>query len=210
MAQVTWSSSAFQLPEFAAEELTPDKLLPGGARLDAAQFNAEDAQTIVLAAGAVSAGSNRTLNLAAALRFPIPAGTVLDFGAGEFCTLVNGAAQGATSISGVTVAADLEGGESVLFRGVLPRKPVTAGVLVGRSFAERDSNLGFGPADVTTPDDQIFLTAFAVPDAAINPDVTLLRHGTLIYEDKLPDWSALSAQAKAAIRARYQCVRSAN
>lgn len=209
MAQVTWSSSAFQLPEFAAEELTPDKLLPGGARLNAAQFDAEDAQTITLAAGAVTAGSNRTLNLTAALRFPIPAGTILDFGAGELCTLTNGAAQGATSITGVTVAADLEGGESTLFRGVLPSKPVMAGILVGRTFAERNSNTGFGPADVATPDDQIFLTAFAVTDAAINPDVTLLRHGTLIYEDKLPNWSTMNAQTQAAIRARYQCIRSA-
>lgn len=209
MAQVTWSSSAFQSPAWMAEELAPEKLMPGGARLDAAQFPAEDQQTITLAAGAVAVGSNRTLNLTAALQFNIPAGTILDFGAGEFCTLVNGATKGATSITGVTVAADLEGGESYVFRGVSTRKPVDSGILVGRTFTERSNGVGFGPADVATPDDQIFLTAFGVTDAAVNPDVTLLRHGTLIYENLLPNWSTLTSQQQAAIRARYQCIRSA-
>jgi hypothetical protein len=62
---------------------------------------------------------------------------------------------------------------------------------------------------VTTPDDELFLTAFSVPDLAQNADVTLVRHGTLIYEDKLPGWAGLASNAKAAIRARYQCIRSA-
>lgn len=209
MAQVTWTSYAFQLPEFAAEEFTPEKLIPGGARLDAAQFNAEDAQTITLAAGVVTAGSNKTLTLTTALSNHIPAGYILDFGAGEFCTLTNGATKGATTITGVTVAADLEGGESVVYRGVAPRKPVDAGILVGRTYTERDAGTGYGLADVATPDDEIFLTAFGVIDAAINADVTLLRHGTRIYEDKLPGWASLSAGQKAAIRSRYHCIKSA-
>lgn len=209
MAQVTWTSYAFQLPEFAAEELTPEKLIPGGARLDASQFNAEDAQTITLAAGAVTAGSNKTLTLTTALQFDIPAGYTLDFGSGEFATLTTKASKGATTITGVTLAADLEGGESVLFKGVLPRKPIQAGLLVGRTYAERDAGTGYGPADVSTPDDEIFLIAYGITDAAINPDVTLLRHGTLIYEDKLPGWSSLASNAKAAIRSRYHCIKSA-
>jgi hypothetical protein len=209
MAQVTWTSYAFQLPEFAAEELSPETLIPGGARLDAAQFNAEDAQTITLVAGAVTAGSNKTLTLTAPLSFDIPAGTILDFGSGEFCTLNNGAKKGATTITGVTVAADLEGSESVVFKGVLPRKPIRAGILVGRTYAERDAGTAYGPADVATPDDEIFLVAFGVTDAAISSDVTLLRHGTLIYEDKLPDWASLASNVKAAIRSRYHCLKSA-
>lgn len=208
MAQVTWSSSGFSVPAWAAEELTPTKLMPGGARLDPAQFLAADAQVITLIAGAIASGANRTLTLTAALKFDIPAGYILDFGAGEFCTLTRGATKGATQILGVTVASDLEGGESATFAGVSPRKPIDSGVLVGRTFAERDAGTGFGLATVAS-DEEIFLLAFGVDDANINPDCTLLRHGTLIYEDKLPNWATLTTQERTAIRARYQCIRSA-
>jgi len=167
--------------------------------------------TIVLAAGAVTAGNNKTLNLTAPLQHSIPAGFILDFGAGEFCNLVNGATKGTSAITGVTVAADLEGGESATFRGVSPRKPIAAGLLVGRTFTERDAGTGYGVASVAagSVDDEIFLTAFGVMDANINADVTLLRHQTLIYEDKLPNWASLSADAKFAIRSRYHCIQSA-
>lgn len=209
MAQVTWTSSAFECPAFAAEELTPDKLIPGGARINPAAFNAEDAQTLTLAAGAVTAGSNKTLTLTAAIAHDIPAGYILDFGSGEFCTLVNGASKDATTITGVTVAADLEGGESITYPGISPRKPIAAGTLIGRTYTERDAGTAYGVADVATPDDEIFLVAFGATDAAINPDVTLLRHGTLIYENKLPNWATLTTNQKAAIRARYHCIKSA-
>lgn len=207
MAQVTWSSSGFSMPAWAAEELSFDKLIPGGSRLDVTQFPASDAQTVTLAAGAVTAGSNRTLTLASALKYDIPAGYILDFGSGEFCSLTRGAMKGVTSIAGVTVAADLEGGESATFPGVSPRKTIDSGVLVGRTYAERDAGTGFGLATVAS-DDEIFLLAFGVDDANINPDCTLLRHGTLVYEDKLPNWATMTTEQKAAIRSRYDCIKS--
>lgn len=88
------------------------------------------------------------------------------------------------------------------------RKPVTAGTLVGRTFADRAAGTGFGIAAVLT-DQEIFLTAFTVQDALINSDVALLRHGTLVYEDLIPGWATLTADEQAAIRARYQCIVSA-
>lgn len=131
MALVQFSpQSNFSLPAFAAEELTPDRLMPGGARLIAAQF--------------------------------------------------------------------LTGNQ----------KEVDAGTLVGRTFAERDARTAFGAADVAA-DEEIFLTAFTVVDATIKPDVTLLRHGTLIYEDLLPNWATLTVAQRTAIRSRYRCIRSA-
>jgi hypothetical protein len=181
--------------------------MPGGARIDPSQFLAADSFVLTLVAGAIVAGANRTLNLTSALRFDIPAGYILDFGQGEFCTLTRGARKGATQITGVTVAADLEGGESATFAGVSPRKPIDSGMLVGRTYAERDTNVAFGVADVAT-DEEIFLLAFGIDDANINPDCTLLRHGTLIYEDKLPNWSTMTAAQRTAIRSRYQCIRS--
>lgn len=208
MAQVTFTSIGYNHPSWAAEQLTPEKLLPGGARLIASVFPKVDSQTLTLAAGAVTAGSNKTLTLTAALKYPIPVGYILDFGAGEIFTLTTPAAAGATTLVG-TLAADVEGGESITFAGVATTVRIESGILVGRTFAERAAGTGYGLPDTTTPDDELFLVAFEVSDASINPDVTLVRHGTLIYEDKLPGWAGLSAGAKAAIRSRYQCVTAA-
>jgi hypothetical protein len=120
-----------------------------------------------------------------------------------------GAPKGATQITnGVVAGAALAGGETGTYLGVEPRV-IPAGTLVGRTFAERTANTGFGQPDVSTPDDELYLTANVVIDADINPDVTLIRHGTLIYEDKLPGWAGLSSDAKAVIRARYDCIESA-
>lgn len=208
MAQMTWSSTGYQQPEFAAEQLSPDKLLPGGSKLVASQFPREDAVTATLAAGAVTAGT-RTLTFATPLTNKIPAGTILNFGSGKFVTFPTEVAKGATSAAGTTVAADLAGGESATFPGSGPIT-VDAGTLVGRTFAERDADVGYGQPDVdSSPDSQLYLTAFAVMDATINADVTLIRHGTLIYENKLPGWSNLSNDARARIRERYQCIQSA-
>lgn len=209
MTKVEFSYTQFNQPQWAAEPLEAEKLVPGGARLVASAFPSEDYQVLTLAAGVITAGSAKTLTLTTALKFPIPVGYILDFGSSEFATLTTGAAAGVTAITGVTLAADLEGGETATFNGISPLKIVPSGTLVGRTFTERASGVGYGQPDVTTPDDELFLTAFDVPDLANNADVTLARHGTLIYEDKLPGWASLASNVKAAIRTRYQCLVSA-
>jgi len=95
-----------------------------------------------------------------------------------------------------------------------------AGSLVGRTFSERSSNVGFYPVTVVPEDagppivpahlaeEEIYLTAFDVTDANKNVDVELLRHGVVIYEDRLDGWSTLDATKKAWIRANYQCIVS--
>lgn len=209
MAKVDFSYSQDSHPAWAAEPLEADKLIPGGAKLVVSAFPREDAVTVTLAAGAVTAGSNKTLTFASALTNKIPAGTILDFGSGEFVTFPADVAKGATQATGTTVAADLEGGETATYAGVSPIRKVPSGTFVGRTFTERGNGVGYGQPDVTTPDDELFLTAFEVPDLENGNDATLLRHGTLIYEDKLPGWSNLAASIKAAIRARYRCITSA-
>ncbi len=204
-----FSSTGYSQPDWAAELLDADELVPGGAKLVPSAFPPVDYQVVTLAAGVVTSGSNKTLTLASALAFDIPPGYILDFGAGEIATLTTGALKGATTITGVTLAADLEGAETATFAGVSSLKRVPSGTLVGRTYTERDAGTGYGQPDVTTPDDELFLTAFEVPDLANNNDATLVRHGTLIYEDKLPGWSSLASNVKAAIRARYQCIKSA-
>lgn len=205
MAKMEWKvDQSFMQPNWAAEAIGPHNLIPGGARLDASQFAYSDAETITLAAGAVTAGSNKTLTLTAALGHEIPATYTLNFGSGEYFTLSTKAEKGATSLVG-TLAADVEGGESATFGGVSGIKIVKAGTLVGRTYTERDAGTGFGVAAAS--DDEIYLLAFDTTDAMVNPECELLRHTTLVRDHLLPDWSSLSSDLKTAVRSRYQCVR---
>ena len=129
MAQANWSNQGFNQPSWSAEQLTPEKLIPGGSRLVTAEFAANT------------------------------------FGA----------------------------------------RAVESGVLVGRTYAERAAGTGFGVADVAA-DEEILIVAFDVLDCNKNADVTLLRPGTQIYEDKLPIWATATASQKAKIRSIYQCL----
>lgn len=87
------------------------------------------------------------------------------------------------------------------------RKYVESGTLVGRTVAERDAGRGFGPysaGDSTaTPavpaDDEVYLVLYDVWDAADDPETALYRHGSLVYEDKLPVGVDL-----AVVRANYE------
>lgn len=221
MAMMSWNATSYSQPAFVAECLDDDELLPGGAKLVASAFAREDAVTVTAKnSTAVTAGSNKTVQFQTAISptslvgstttlttLAVPAGTVLNFGSGKYVTFPTGIPFGATQVTDATVASDLAGGETATYAGI-GRIIVPAGTLVGRTYTERDAGTGFGAADVATPDDELFLTAFQVEDASINADVTLLRPPTLIYEDKLPGWSSASNGVKAAIRARYHCIKS--
>lgn len=82
-------------------------------------------------------------------------------------------------------------------------KYVQSGTIIGRSIAERDAGTGFGPAADT--DDEIFLVAFDISDAAKVEDVELYRQNSVVYENFLPAFAAASAAVKAALRDRYVC-----
>lgn len=191
-------------PNWMAEPLFPHTLIPGGAKVVSTAFSREDQVTVTLAAGAVTAGSNKTLTAATALSGDIPVGTILDFGSGEFATLNNGATKGATSITGVTLAADLEGAETATYLGVGKRR-IASGTLLGRTYTERDAGTGFGP--YASADDEVYLVAFQVEDAAIDSDVTLVRPQVLVKENWLPGFASYTTDAKAALRSKYQVVR---
>lgn len=74
------------------------------------------------------------------------------------------------------------------------RVEVPSGTLVGRTMAERTAGTGFGPYSAGNPtatpavpaDDEVYLVIYDVYDAAENPECALYRHGSLVYEDKLP------------------------
>ncbi|MDX2215511.1 MAG: hypothetical protein SFY66_19765 [Oculatellaceae cyanobacterium bins.114] len=204
--KVTFKPYKRVTPNWLGTKITdPKVVIPGGILLNAAAFPREDQVVVTLAAGAVTAGSNKTLTAATALTGNIPAGTILDFGAGEFATLTTGATKGATSITGVTLAADLEGSESATYLGVGDRK-IEGGAFLGRTLTERDAGTGYGIADPAN-DEQFALLLHDVDlseedvAAGIQPNA-----GNVIYENLLPGWSALSSQAKTKVRSLYHCV----
>lgn len=215
MATMQFSYSSFAKPAWAAEELTPEKLMPGGAKLVESAFPYLDAVSIDVGVAGAAADAT-SIPVAIARLNPIstkgdpviPVGATLDFGGKKFATLTAAANLSAATLTVRALVTALVDADVATYNGTVMRKPVGSGILVGRTFTERGNGAGFGVADVSTPDDELFLTAFQVDDALINADVTLLRHGTLIYEDKLPGWSGLSAGMKAAIRARYNCISS--
>lgn len=189
-------------PAWAADGIGAETLIPGGARLDPSQFLAEDA--VVVTVGAAGAAQGAVSVPVDALSGPIPSGTVLYFGGAKVAQLTAAAAAGATALTVAALPTALVDNDTATYGGV-GRKVVVAGTLIGRTFAERAANTGFGPATVAS-DDEIYLVAQDVTDLAINPDVELYRHQRLVKETMLPGWDSLSAQAKAAIRARYQCI----
>jgi hypothetical protein len=89
------------------------------------------------------------------------------------------------------------------------RKPIPAGTVIARTIAERDASTGFGPAADTDPASETYIVAFDVTDANDINDVELYRPNSIVKENFLPGWGALSAAVKALVRARYLCTRGA-
>ncbi len=88
------------------------------------------------------------------------------------------------------------------------RKYVESGALVGRTYAERDAGTGFGPLAIdgtsgAVTDDESYLLLYDVYDANESPEAALYRHGSLVYEDKLPVGTDI-----AAVRANYDTLAS--
>lgn len=86
---------------------------------------------------------------------------------------------------------------------------VYSGTLVGRTYAEKDTGLGFGPANIAT-DDQIFLVIYDVnfDDQFLGADghCSLYRHLCQVAEKSLPGWATMTAATKAKIRSLYQVI----
>lgn len=192
------------MPQWCAEFLAPERLIAAGTQADISQFKFSDAATLVLVAGAVTAGANKTLTITTPLEASIPLGTVLDFGGGKLHTLTTRAEVGATKLIG-TLAVAVAGGETFAYKGVSGRTVVDEGVFVGRTFAERDAGAGFGPAALAT-DDEIYLVAFPNDYLEMDKGITLVRRRHSVYENMLPGWSTFSAPDKAKIRSLYDCL----
>jgi hypothetical protein len=105
-------------PGFVGDVLSREHLLPGGAKIDAAAFNSADAIRAVV--GVAGAAIGATSVPVAALPAPIPANTLLSFGALAPVAVtvgVAGAAQGATSVPVAALSGPIPGGTILDFGG---------------------------------------------------------------------------------------------
>ena len=175
-------------------------LMRVGGRLDAAAIVPGDAVRVT--AGATAAGA--TSVTVTALNGPIPTGTVLDFGGAKFARLTAAAAAGATTLTVAALPTALVAGDLATYSpsGI---KYIPAGTLVGRVRATE--NL-FGP--YATGDDEFYLTAFDVIDAAQDNDVELIVVGKnfTVVPERLPGWAALPTAQKTLVFDNYKTIKT--
>lgn len=192
---------SFGAPRWMGDYSGRDNLMIGGFRLDAAQFAADDAFDVTLndVAGAAAGDESITVD---ALTGALPFGTRLEFAGGTYAIVNGPAPAGATAIPVRPLLGGIADGEAATYAGT-GNKYVPSGTAVGRTIAERDAGTGFGPAG--DADDEVFLTAFDVDDAADIDDVELYRPNNTVYENFLPNFAGMSAAVKAKLRASYRC-----
>lgn len=173
-----------------------------GGRLDAAAVVTEGAVAATLTAAAVAGATSITV---AALTGGIPAGTVLDFGGAKFARVTATAAAGATTLTVAALPTALAIGDTASYVPPSGKKTVPAGTLVGRVRATE--NL-FGP--YATGDDEFYLTAFDVIDAARDNDVELIVVGKnfTVVPERLPGWAALPAAQKTLVFDNYKTIKT--
>ena len=173
-------------------------LVPGGARLNTAGFAGEGAVAVTV--GVAGAAQGATTVPVAALSGPIPAGTILPFGGAKFARLSAAAAAAATSLAVDAIPTALVSGDTASYLGT-DKKNIPAGTPIGRTLAERNASVPYGPAEAT--DDEIFLSYHDVTGATGNADVELYRHGRIVKENFLPGFAALPAELQAKLRSLY-------
>jgi hypothetical protein len=202
MAKMLHSTPQISQAAWAGDFLDRDCLIPGGARVNPAEFLYQDGVKVTVGA---NAAQNATSITVAALSGAIPSGTVLYFGTAKFALLTAVAAAAATTLTVQAIPTAITSGNTATYAGSTGRKPIKTGTLLGRTYAERDAKIGFGLAD-TTNDDEIYLLAFDVTDALFEADCELYRRNCVVKENLLPDWGSYSPTDKAKIRSLYQCV----
>jgi hypothetical protein len=199
MARITVEANQRTAPRWAGEGFCKTLLLPGGAKVVASAFFAEDSVRVVV--GAAGAAADAVSVPVDALSGPIPSGTVLHFGGKKFAVLTADADEGDVAITVSAIPTALVDNDLAIFPGI-ETVSIPSGTLVGRTYAERDAGTPYSPA--ADADDEIYLTAFDVTDVNNNNDVELYRHGGLVKENYLPVFSALSATLKGKIRELYE------
>lgn len=189
-------------PEWMGDYWSRETVMPVPVKLDAAQFNAVDAVKVVV--GAAGALANAVSIPVDALTGHIPSGTVLHFGGKKFAQLTADADEDDVSLTVAAIPTALVDDDTATYQGV-GKKSVASGTLVGRTFAERDAGVAWGPANVAA-DDEIFLTTRDLGDLTKDATTEIYRHNKVVKENYLPDWSKYTNAEKAKVRALYTCI----
>lgn len=203
MARIVYREAQLTAAAWMGDFGNREHLIPGGARLDPAQW-ASISHTITVTEP-VSIG--HTALTVAPLTTGIPQNTILTFGAQPVTTSAP-AMIGATTVQIAAAAGVIADNATATL--VLPSSsPLTivSGTAVGRTLAEQASNTPFGPA--AAADDEIYLIVNDVYDARVNPDIELYRPNSIVKENFLPQVlnGSMIAGVLTKLRAAYIVVR---
>lgn len=195
-------------PVWMGDYSSRESIMPVPVKVNAAAFLAEDGAVAVVAAAGAAANAV-LIPLKTALKNKIPSGTTLPFGGKKFATLTADAPAAATSLAVSAIPTALVEDDTAIYKGI-GKKRIPSGTLIGRTIAERDSGAAWGPADVTTPDDEIYLTARDIADADKDNDTELYRHNRTVKENYLSGWADRPTAEKTKIRTLYACIKGVN
>lgn len=195
-----WNSESN--PTWAGDFFSRDHLVPGAVLLDVAAFSRADEQDIDLTA-VLSVGD--TTITVTALTKKIPTGAILRGDNGEYVKLSSAAAVGDTTINIHASLISRLATENLFYEGS-DSLFIPSGTVIGRTFTERASGDAFGPC--ADADEECYVLAFdAWAERGIDfCEGVLYRYGSVVIEDRLPDWSTLSAAVKALLRANYSTI----
>jgi hypothetical protein len=189
---------------WAAEPIDYRNTIPGGVNFDASTLIAVDGVKITVgAAGAAVAATSIPLLSAIAKGDKIPSGTILTFGGAKFATLTAEAKEGDTALTVSAIAAALAANDVATYAGV-GYKSLYSGTLIGRTGADRVANLPFKLANDAM--DDYYINAFDNFDVGTIPEITLLRHGAMVFRAGLRNYAALNAATKAKLENWYQFI----
>lgn len=171
-------------PRWLGDETSRDHLVPGGVKLDSSAFPVEDAVTVTVAAGGAALGAT-SIPLAEGASGPIPSGTFLDFtGVGEFALVTADVAAGDAAITVEALDAAIEAGDTATYPG-MGKKVVAAGTVLGQTQGEMDAGAAWGP--VADGDDYVRVLRFGIEDLLDDNDGVLVRPGSVIKYNLLPE-----------------------
>lgn len=204
-------------PRWLADFGGRDSFIPAPAKIDASAFSNLAGVKVVLTANAAVDATSLTVTALTAPTIAdgvviatgntiIPIGAVLDFGGKKLARVTANAVIGATTISVAALGTALVSGDTTYYARN-GQKFIPSGTPVGRTYAERDAGTGFGPWAVA--DEEKYISAFDVVNAAVDNDIVLVRHFKVIKENYLPQFDAVltGTAIMTDIRALYQCIK---
>jgi hypothetical protein len=205
MTQIKTASYRAQMsPEWMGDFSGRDTLLAGGAMLDPATFMREDGTNVQLRAAAAQGAVQILVD---ALTNTVPANTLLRFAAGQYAYTTTVALAGADTIAVEALPVAIPDNALARYMGT-GKVHIPSGTYVGRTYAQRAAGQPFhsiafdGSGNVT--DEETYLLAREILDAEADPECTLYRPGSLVYENFLPGWLTLPVGVRNHIRQRYE------